>query len=263
MASDIRRQKIVDIVNEHGSISCVDLSRIFSVTPETIRRDLASLQEQGAVIRTHGGAIACIEFNMLPSELRKQEHFEQKLAIARRAASFIDEKDVIFLDAGTTVSLVCEFLPQDREIFVVTNSSECVAKLADKENITLISTGGVLHRKTKAFTGENAMNTLKSAALNKAFISAFAVSEKYGVMDSNVDEASLNRVALEKAAEAFLLADASKFGKIAYINVCPIDAISTIITDSRLDKETIASLERIPVTIVLADSEPPAPETET
>ena len=255
MAGNIRRKKIVEIINEHGSISCVDLSRLFKVTPETIRRDLASLQELGLLVRTHGGATARVEFDMPPSVLNKQEHFEQKLAIARKAASFINDRDVIFLDAGTTVSLICEFMPQDKEIFVFTNSAECVAKLGDKENITLICTGGLLHRKTKAFTGENALNALRSSTLNKAFISAFAVSEKHGVMDSNVDEASLNRVALEKAAETFLLVDASKFSRIAYINVCPIDRVSTIITDSRLGQGIKDSLEKIPIDIIIADRE--------
>jgi len=259
VAGEVRRKKIVEIVNEHGSISCDDLSMLFKVTPETIRRDLAALQEQGFLVRTHGGATACVEFNMPPSALRKQEHFEQKLAIARKAASYICDKDVIFLDAGTTVSLICDFIPQDKEIYIITNSFECVSKLADKENVTLISTGGILHRKTRAFTGENALNTLRSATLNKAFISAFAVSEKHGVMDSNVDEANLNRAALEMAAEAFLLVDASKFGRIAYINVCPVSCVSTIITDSRLDSEIIDSLEIIPINVVIADREPFAP----
>ena len=261
MAGTNRRKKIVEIIKEHGKISCIDLSRIFKVTPETIRRDLAYLQDQGLLIRTPGGAAANIELNLLSVELRKQEHFEHKLAIARKAASFICDKDVIFLDAGTTVCLMCEFLPQDKEIFVVTNSAECISKLSDKENITLIALGGILHRKTMAFTGEHAVNTLQSFAINKTFISALAVSEKFGVLDSNADEALLNRLSIEKASKTFLLVDSSKFGKIAYINVCPIDFLSTIITDSRLDAGIVDTLKELSLNVVIADADNPIPPT--
>ena len=258
MAGDIRRNKIVELIKSQGNISCVELSRVFKVTPETIRRDLTYLQEQGTLTRTHGGAIASIEFDLLSSDFRKQENFEQKLSIARKAASFICDGDVIYFDAGTTPSLICEFLPQDKNIFIITNSVECIGKLTDKPNITLISTGGILRRETMAFTGENAMHALRSATLNKAFISAIAVSEKHGVMDSHGDEASLNRLAIEKALETFLLVDSTKFGKIAYISVCPIDSISTIITDSRLDPGILASLKKMQLNVLIADEEPAA-----
>ena len=259
-AGDIRREKIVEIVKKHSGVSCADLSKIFKVTPETIRRDLEYLQDQKLLIRTHGGAIASVEAEMLPAALRKQENFEQKLAIARKASSYISEGDVIFMDAGTTVNLICEFMPQDKEFFVVTNSKESIVKLADVPNITLISTGGILRKKTMAFAGENAMQSLRSITFNKAFISALAVSEKYGIMDSHSDEANINRLALEKAIETFLLVDATKFNKMAYINVCPIDHISTIITDDRLSSDIHTELEQKGLNVIICNSSGNKPE---
>lgn len=252
LIAEVRRKNIVDIVKKDKNVSCLDLSRNFKVTPETIRRDLGFLSEKGLLIRTHGGASA-IPDEVPPINTRKLENLEAKKAIAAYAATLIADNDVVFLDAGTTTGLICDFLPAEKSIYLITTSFNCIADLINKENITLIGAGGLLRRETMAFVGTFAEQTIRSSAINKAFISALAVSTKFGIMDSNQDEANLNRIAIRNAKEVFLLVDSSKFNKIAYINVERLENITGIITDSNLDEKIRQELEDMHIMVVLAD----------
>ncbi len=252
MVNDNRRNQIVDIVRKKNSVSCIELSKILNVTPETIRRDLTYLDEKGLLKRTHGGAVASPE-EISNSESRILENFDMKKAIAKKAAAFIEEKDVLFFDAGTTTFLLCENIPDDKELFVITNSKKCIDKLIEKEKINIISSGGLLRRKTMAFVGSSAEQTIHSHALKKAFISALAVSTEFGILDSHYDEAGINKIAISKAVETYLLVDSSKFNKIAYINVAPLDSVTAIITDNKLDDSIKEELRQLNINVIIAD----------
>ena len=252
MIADLRRNKIVAMIKNETHMTCKDLSHIFNVTPETIRRDLAYLNEKGLLVRTHGGAMAVAD-ELQPAELRRLENLEQKESIARSAASLIADNDAIYLDGGTTTCLMCDSIPKEKNLYVITNSKNCVDSLFDKQNINLVSTGGMFRKKTMVFVGNSAQETLKSFALSKAFISAIAVSPKFGVMDSHEDEAQLNRIAINNAKEVYLLVDSTKFSKIAYINVCSLDKVTAIITDSNIEKDLKKELEDLQINVIIAD----------
>ena len=254
MIADNRRAQIVNLVRKENNISCAALSDALNVTPETIRRDLTYLDEKGLLIRTHGGAVA-IQEELRSTELRLLENIEQKRLIAETASSLLTDNDVIYLDAGTTTQLICDYISSEKELYVITNSKKCIDKLVDKSKVTLISTGGILRRKTMAFTGSYAEQTIKSYTLNKAFISAMAVSTKFGIMDSHQDEANLNRIAIGNAKEIYLLADSSKFNKIAYINVASLENITAIITDDNLDGEIEKELHDKNIDVLIAKDE--------
>src|SRR5690625_842264 len=167
-----RHQKIVELVNERKSIRVTELSKIFSITEETIRRDLEKLESQGKLIRSHGGAISVgpsksLEISYLEREIT---NVKEKRQIATEAIKHVSEWDKIILDANTTAWYMAKELP-DIEITVLTNSKKVATELSTKKNITVISTGGLLRNESLSFVGPLAETSLESYHVNKSFIS--------------------------------------------------------------------------------------------
>ncbi|MCL6443503.1 MAG: DeoR/GlpR family DNA-binding transcription regulator, partial [Alicyclobacillus sp.] len=175
-----RHRKIVELVRQEGSIRVAELSRLFQVTEETIRRDLDRLESEGKVIRTHGGAVATEERPLeVPIEQREISRIEQKRAIAAKAVQFVEEGDTISLDASTTAWQMARVLP-DIPLTVVTNSVKVAMELANKRYVQVISVGGVLVARSLSFVGPLAERSLDGYHVRKAFFSCSGVHLTYG-----------------------------------------------------------------------------------
>ena len=117
-----RRDRILELVNEKGSITTAELSSHFQVTNETIRKDLHYLDSAGCIKKTHGGA-NCIGtlFRELPS-LQLEQYRSEKIKIAKSAARFLKNNAVFFIDSGSTASYLATLLDSFHSITVVTTS---------------------------------------------------------------------------------------------------------------------------------------------
>src|SRR5690554_5478548 len=135
-----RWQRIVQLVNERGSIRVTELSELCDVTEETIRRDLDKLEIEGKLMRSHGGAISVREINAeVPYTERETMNEEQKRNIALEAVNFVLDNDRIILDASTTAWYMAQHLP-NRPLIVITNSLKVALELSTKDKIQVIST---------------------------------------------------------------------------------------------------------------------------
>lgn len=238
-----RYKKIVDLINQNGSMRVTELSQLCSVTEETIRRDLDRLEHEGKLRRSHGGAIRVgEEYQELPLELRKVTNADEKRRIAERAVELIEAGDRILLDASSTALYTASLLP-DMEMTVITNSVKVALELAPKEKIELISTGGWLHRKSLSYMGALAERALESYHVDKAFISCRSVHLERGMSDSNEQHASLKMKMIQIAEQAILLADSSKFGTQAFAQLGSIEQVHSIITDDGIAGEDLAVLK--------------------
>jgi len=247
-----RQRKIVDLVNERLSVRVTELSRIFSVTEETIRRDLEKLEREQQLVRTHGGAV-CIheeqnEVSYLEREIRNAE---EKKSIAAEAVKHIEPGDQIVLDASSTAWYLAKELP-DIPIIVLTNSIKAAIELNKKEQIKVISTGGILLSPSLSYVGPLAERSLGMYHVNKAFLSCIGVHLERGLSDSNESQALVKKKMIEIADETFLMVDSSKFGVRAFSQITSLYDIDTIITDSKIHEVTKKQIEEKVRRVILA-----------
>lgn len=244
MLSVTRRQEIQDLVREHKSVTVVDLAKRFSVTTETIRRDLRALEEQGVLLRSYGGAFvqSGVE-NAINSDIRADAFKESKTIIGGRARKLIENGDVILLDNSTTAYFIAQCI-QDMRLTVMTCNLRIIDLLSRQENIVLMALGGKLAVDEQSFYGEATLRMLRDYHFDKAFFSCRSVSKEQGVTDSKERWAQLHRTIIQQAKTRYLIADYNKFDKTSFINVCDFHAIDGIITDRELDSswhETLAA----------------------
>ncbi len=251
MLREERRALILKYITQKKVASSEELSEQFAVTSETIRQDLSYLSNKNLIIRTFGGAMMK-EDNDSSLEQRTVINLEEKQKIANRALEYIEHGDLIVMDAGSTLVEVAKRIEDNTEVVIVTNSLEILNQLSQKNGITVIGTGGKLRSKSKSFQGRNAINAIGSYNLQKAFISAEAVGLDVGIMDTNEAEASVKRSMIEAAKSVTVLADHSKFKKMAHITVCPLDKIDRVITDEKTEQGIIEELQRHGIEVIVA-----------
>ncbi|GGJ08124.1 putative HTH-type transcriptional regulator YulB [Paenibacillus hunanensis] len=238
-----RYDKIVKLVNEHGSMRVTELSERCQVTEETIRRDLDRLERQGLLRRSHGGAVSVQgEQPETPFSEREIMHAEEKRRIAEQAVKLIEPNDRILLDASTTAWYMAASLP-DIPLTVLTNSIRVATQLSNREKIEVISTGGQLVSRSLSFVGPLAERSLDTYYVNKLFLSCQGVHLERGVSESNELQGRVKQKMVGMADQVILLADASKFGVQAFAHVMNLNEVDQLITDSRIEQRIVEQLQ--------------------
>jgi DeoR/GlpR family transcriptional regulator of sugar metabolism len=237
MIAAVRKEKIKEIILEQKNVAVVELSELFSVTEETIRRDLTSLENEGILKRTHGGAILINRvLSNVNNKTLKKIFVESKKKIAEQVKSIVKNGDCLFFDSSTTSYQSCEEI-QNMKITVVTNSLDILNKLSSHENINLICIGGNLSKTRKCFVGRNSNNILKNYYFDISFFSCRSLNIENGVTDSNDDEAEIKSIVCGRSNRTVLMVDHSKFNKVSFAKICSLNDINDIITDEPVSKE--------------------------
>lgn len=237
MLAVTRREIIKDIIFEKKSVIVSNLAKQFSVTEETVRRDLKHLEEAGILMRTYGGAfIQDGVQNEVDLTVRETAYVESKRAIAEKSLSLIKNGDSIFLDSSTTALFIAKVVHNMR-ITVVTNSLKVINLLSDSEEINLIIIGGKLDKRNMAFAGFSAASNLDNFYLDKSFISCRSLSLEHGITDSNENNAFIRKKVIERSDKKFIIADYSKFDKTSFIKLCNFSDIDGVISDFKLSPE--------------------------
>lgn len=239
-----RQQKIVDVVNEKKSVRVSELSKKFSVTEETIRRDLEKLENEKKLARSHGGAVSLHLHDSLELSFSKREimNVEEKRRIALEAIKHVNEGDKIILDASTTAWYMAKALP-NIAITVLTNSIKVAMELSEKQKVSVISTGGTLLNKSLSYVGPLAETSLDTYYLNKAFISCKGLHIERGISDSDEQQAKVKEKMLQMVDSVFVMIDYSKFGVQAFSKISDLNIIDHIITDSKTDASVVQTLK--------------------
>lgn len=245
-----RHEKITALVNEKGSIRVSELSQIFKVTEETIRRDLEKLENDGKLQRSHGGAVSIKDHDVeAPYFEREVRNVKEKMAVADEAVKYVEANDRIILDASTTAWYMAKRLP-DIPLTVLTNSMKVAMELVNREKVSVIAVGGSLLQKSLSFVGPQTNNALESYHVNKAFISCQGIHIERGISDSNEMQALVKKKMIEISDEIYLLADYTKFGVQAFSRVATMDAIDFVITDSKTTQEQIEEFRDLPIKVI-------------
>ena len=239
LLAEQRMDRILEELSHQESVSVAYLSRVIGVSEATVRRDLTELAHRGKLNKVHGGALPLKEpfreefrGEEPDMELKRQLHTPEKKRIAQYAAGLIQNDDVVFLDAGSTVMHMAEFIRAPRATFV-TNSVECLQRLP-RLGLRTYVLGGVLKPGTLAIIGGEAMEDLKKYNFTKVFLGANGVSLSQGFTTPDPEEAMVKALAAARSQQAWVLADSSKFDTVTGTVIFPLERAG-IITDRLRD----------------------------
>ena len=253
-----RREEIAALVRQNKSVLVKDLCARFSVSGETIRKDLATLEEKGLLIKTYGGAyVREGARNEVYASIREGLFTEVKAAIGRACAGLVHRGDTLFLDASTTCLAVARAILEVEDVTVITNSLPIARLFADGGAGRLILTGGELDQKNQCFAGPIALEMVERHYADLAFVSCQGLSREYGVTDGSGDIGYLRRRMLRRSARRCLVADRTKLDHSHFFRICDLGEIHTLIIDA-LDPAWCAALGEQGVHIL--ETMPPAPE---
>lgn len=249
-----RRNRILELLMVNRAISVKELCDTLEASEATIRRDLTSLEEDGKLERTHGGATLNIDIYLDNEEnyIKKSSlHSAQKEAIAAKAFEFIRENDSIILDSGTTTLELARLIGRsEMKVTVITNSTTCSTLLANNPNVELIILGGRVRLKTLATVGGIATEAIKRLHVNKAFIAVNGINPENGLMTPDLEEADIKREMMNCSIERIVLADYSKFERRAMCKIAPVTMVDLIITDSNVEKIVVEQFEKLDVKVI-------------
>lgn len=233
----MRKNKIYDLINRQERISVSELSEHFTVSVETIRRDLRSLEKKGLITRTHGGAISNkVKAIDLTIDRRVKYHLKQKKILAQYAASLIKEKSTIGLDASTTSQLIARSI-SNIDCTVITNSSYIVNELERKNRISVICVGGNYSAKKKSFYGIMAMNNLEKFALDMSFLSCTGFDLDTGIWESNDPTRQITQSFLKASRKTTFIIDNAQINKRSLLKICNIENVDNLISYANFTTE--------------------------
>lgn len=247
-----RRSQIIDMITRQRTVTNTELMERFGISIETVRRDLDYLEEQGFLRKVYGGAVVKVSLNSEPEYAsRSQINVQQKNAIAQKAAELIQPGDTVFLGVGTTVQAMVQYMKNLGEITVFTNALRTAVALSELPECTVILPGGHLRNKELTLSGFPADENMTHFNIDKAFIGVGGVTDG-GISDFHIGEAQLHKQLVLNARQSVALADSSKLGIRALNNVCTLEQISLIITDSNARKQTVTELKEAGAKIIVA-----------
>ena len=233
MLAETRRRQLLDLMNRQGFATLDELVRALGVSESTIRRDLEALDNAGLVKRTHGGAVCSADVRGMPAfDERETSQAAEKRAIGLVAASLVNDGETVLLDGGTTTLEVARALV-GRPVQVVTNSLPIAGLLASSKSTDLILIGGYVYPRTGVAMGPLAVATMQGLRAAKVIMGAGGIVRD-GVYNSNSLLVETERTMMTCGQEILVVADSTKFGRLALTRLCGLDEVHAMIVDDGL-----------------------------
>lgn len=229
-----RQQKILDYLETKPAATIKELAQTIYISEASIRRDIAQLESKGLVERTYGGVLlARYKNEVIPVELRDSESAAAKEKIAMEASKLIQDGDTIIMDASTTVSRICHYMKNLKNVRVFTNNLR-IFSLLKETDIDVYCIGGLFFPQRECFLGPSSEEFLHSIRADILFFSSQGISEDGDITDVDERENSLRRVMMNQCKKKVFLCDSSKFGLRRPFILCHKDQIDQIISDKPL-----------------------------
>lgn len=253
MFAEERKQRILAELQRSPAVRIAELGRVLRVSHASVRRDLADLERDGLLKRTHGGAVSPRLAAIEPSLAEKQDQYRtEKIAIATLAAGLVRQGDTILLDAGSTTRQIASQLRHRRGITVVTNALNIAWELASSD-LELVLIGGQVRRGILSQVGPLAEQAITALHVDKLFLGANGVDLEKGVTTPNLLEAQTKRAMVASATEVILVADHSKFGRVTFGRICGLERLHAVISDDGLSPETTKAVEQLGLKVHVAE----------
>ena len=254
MGTEERRNRLLELIRQDGFSTLPKLANLLKVSGSTVRRDLGYLERLGNVKRTHGGVFYTGPSPKLAHfDHRQQVQFGRKQAIARLAASLIEDGETLLLDGGSTTYELASLLI-GRPLQVVTNSLPVATLFTSGDGSDLVLIGGYVHGRTGVSVGPYANLMLAELNVQRAIISVAGITER-GVFNSNLLLVETERAMCEAADTVMVVADSTKFGRSSLALMCELEKLDSIVIDDGISDEWIKRLEEASVKVHIASTD--------
>ncbi|MDR1524078.1 MAG: DeoR/GlpR family DNA-binding transcription regulator [Tannerella sp.] len=254
MASIAERHKfILDTLQKEGFVKVTDVASALNVTAATIRNDLKFLEEKKLLFRTHGSA-SVINPHTVDMNLTEKEKIKinEKRKIAQVAYELIEENDSIIIGAGSTVFALAEQIKPVDQLTVVTASLKVAIMLNERVNTSVIQLGGTIRKNSVSAIGDYTSRFFDDITCSKVFLGVDGIDPEFGISNSNIEEAQLNKRMIDASLKTIILADSSKFGKKGFGRICSLDRVDIIVTDSDITDSMAEIIENAGIKLVIA-----------
>lgn len=254
MLKEERQRYIRHIIENQGQVSVATLARQLGVAEMTIRRDLKELGARGIVQRVRGGALLPERRRTLlepPVLERMNDEAAAKQRIGRAAAALIAEGETIFLGSGTTTLAVAQALRERHNITVVTNALTIINALTDSD-LTVVVAGGFFRRSELSFIGHITEASIRDLRVDKVIIGMRGIDPEYGLTSDHLQELQTDQAIMRIGDTVIIVADHTKFGRVATSRVAPITVATLIITDSEAPPAVVATIREMGIEVIQA-----------
>jgi len=246
LLAEERRRKILMLLETEGRVTVNDLVRRFDVSTVTMRADLDILAENGALVRSHGGAVRRLDpVQDYSVAFKETMHHAEKVRIGQAAAGLLKPNQTIILDSGTTTLQVARHIKQQKlkGLTVVTNALNIANELVDAPNVSLIMLGGILRQVSNSFVGPQAERMLAALHADHLFLGVDGLDLEVGPTTPDILEAELNSLMIAVSTEVTIVADSSKIGRRSLSTIGSLSAIHRLITDDRIAPEAAQAIQ--------------------
>lgn len=252
MNREIRKKYILEKLDKKGYINVKDITKKCNISHMTARRDLIALEKKGYLIRNHGGAIKSEAVdNLFSFSNRVETKKEEKDAICRYAAHYIEDNDTIFIDCGTTLFRLCKYIINRKNIRVITNSLPVLSELINYSNIEINILGGEVFPERKAIYGPVTEKAISGYRVDKAFIGVDGISLHNGLSSYDQKEANITRKMAERADKVYLLCDSSKIENDSCYLFAPLSIVDFLITSKDINRKYIKEYQKNKIKILI------------
>lgn len=229
-----RRNLILEKLQDEKKVVVSELSTLFDVSEETIRRDLDKLDKEGLATKSYGGAVLNENTSLdMPFNVRKKRNMQGKQIIAELVSDLVQEGEHIIVDPSTTAVAIVKALKSRKRLTVITNSIEVLVELSDVSGWDIISTGGTMRENYLALVGPKATDAISSFHVDRAIISCKGLDMEQGITDSNEMFSQVKQTMFKSAKQRILAADCTKFDNVAFSRICELSAVDMVVTDVR------------------------------
>ena len=246
-----RQKKMMEYIEANTSAQIHELAERFHVSEATVRRDLDDLDQQGALKRTHGGAIKVDRSTAYESMYSEKigQMLDEKHRIADKAAQMVHAGDTVLIDSGTTTFFIAQALSHHENLTIITNDLYIAYQTPLHPSSTLIVTGGTRRQGRQELVGTVTENFIRDTHVDLAFVGVDGIDLTGGATNANFAEVGVKRLMLQTATRSVIVADHSKFGRIALARICDLKDVSLILTDTGTDADFLARLKKLSVQV--------------
>lgn len=255
MYAEERQQAMVDLLAQHGRLSVIELAGRFSVTTETVRRDLTGLERTGVLRRVHGGAVPAASPTVLERGAGERDltDADREDRVASVAASLLPPAGgSVVLDAGTTTARVAGLLPLEHGFTVFTNAVPVASRLAGRGDVALHLLPGRVRRATQAAVGEDTVRALGLLRTDVAFVGTNGLSLDHGLSTPDPSEAAVKRAMVRTARRLVVLADSATIGHESTVRFAALAEVDVVVTDDGISAPDHTALTALDVDVVVA-----------
>ncbi|WNL40726.1 DeoR/GlpR family transcriptional regulator [Halomonas sp. PAMB 3264] len=247
-----RQDAIVELVRLHGYVSIEQLTEHFTVTPQTVRRDLNTLSDEGRIRRVHGGAGVESSTVNTAYSTRKTLNLGEKERIARALAEQIPDHSSLFINIGTSNEVIAQALLEHKGLEIITNNLNVAAILQRKEDFSVIVAGGQVRSRDGGIIGEATIDFINQFKVDVGVIGISGIDEDGSLLEFDYQEVRVAQAIIANSRRVYLAADHSKFHRNPVVRQGNIAQLDALFTDRRPPEPIVKLLSEHAVALHIA-----------